>query len=262
MKILAIGSSRKDGNTEHIITLLGEALTRQAKQRGIPLEFETLPLRVKSLTLCKGCRACFNAGEKACPLKDDLLSIRERMLSADGVIFGSPVYVEDINGTMKTLIDRLAFTNHRPQFYNKSAVVFTNSGVGSSAHALTTLRRALSTWAFCVCKAERFRADALTSLDELRQKYGGRIERLANCLLNAVTKNRPTKPTFKQLLYFKVQQSYYRKPVKSSNEHDHLFWRQNGWLNPHCGYYMPYRANPLKVFFARLLGGMVAVFFV
>lgn len=262
MKILAIGSSRKNGNTERILTLLGEALTRQAEQQGVPLKFEILPLRDYSLSLCKGCRACFNAGEQACPLKDDLHSIREKMLSADGVIFGSPVYVEDVNGTMKTFIDRMAFTCHRPQFYEKSAVILTTSGVGSTAHALTTLRRALGTWAFCVCGAQSFRAGAHTGLDELKSRYGKRIEALAGRLLNSVIKNKPAKPTFYQLLFFKVQQSYYRKPVKYGNEYDHAFWQQNGWLNPHCSYYMPHRANPLKTGLVRLLGGIVALFFV
>lgn len=44
--------------------------------------------------MCLVCRRCFDVGEGFCPLKDELLSIREKLNKADGVILASPVYVE------------------------------------------------------------------------------------------------------------------------------------------------------------------------
>jgi len=149
MKILSfISSYRKNGNTANIVQLLEDTIESISKQMNIHADFETVFLGHQNILTCKGCRICFDKGERNYPLNDDLLLIKERIDSADFVILASPVYVEDVNGIMKNWIDRMAFVCHRPEFFGKSAYILSTSGVGSTKHSLMTMNTALRTWGF------------------------------------------------------------------------------------------------------------------
>jgi multimeric flavodoxin WrbA len=60
------------------------------------------------------------------------------MQQADGVIFVSPVYTGNVSGLMKSLMDRLAYTAHRPAFLGKPAMLVAtgSSFTGDSLKAL------------------------------------------------------------------------------------------------------------------------------
>jgi len=99
MKILGLSfSPREQGNTE---TLL-EAVLSGARQQGA--ETELYRVAGKNIHPCDGCGACFETG--ACQIKDDMQELYEKMLAADGIIFGSPVYFYNITAQGKAVIDR------------------------------------------------------------------------------------------------------------------------------------------------------------
>ena len=99
MKILGIsGSPHVQGNTA---TLLAEAL-KGAETEGA--ETELWSVAGKTITPCEGCRACFGKG--ICKIDDDLQPLFDKMLAADGIIFGTPVYFWDLTAQAKTIIDR------------------------------------------------------------------------------------------------------------------------------------------------------------
>ncbi len=140
MKILiCVGSYRKNGNTARVADLVEEKLVKLAAQAHVPLEIETVFLAHQDIGLCRGCRVCFDKGEDLCPLHDDFLAVKAKMLEADGIVAASPIYVDDVCGTTKNWIDRLAHVCHRPQFAGKCAYLITTVGSGPSRHALRTL---------------------------------------------------------------------------------------------------------------------------
>ena len=99
MKVLGIlCSSRKNGNTA---VLLQEALT-SAKDCGA--ETELLTTGDKSLKPCDGCYACSETGK--CHIKDDMQEIYLKLLDADGIIWGTPVYFFSATAQAKIIIDR------------------------------------------------------------------------------------------------------------------------------------------------------------
>ena len=164
MKILILLSSlRKQGNTDSVVDLLNENLKEEASLNNIPLEIEKICLGDYDIAPCRGCRVCFDRGERFCPIKDDLIEIKTKMNSADGVILASPVYVDDINGIMKNLIDRLAHVCHRPEFAGKSAFLVVTVGSSRTSHALRTLDTALRTWGFYIIGKAGFKTLAKTS---------------------------------------------------------------------------------------------------
>src|SRR5208282_355434 len=63
----------------------------------------------------KGCTSCFSCklvGGKSygkCALKDELTPILEKILSADALILGSPIYVGTATGEMRAFLERLLY---------------------------------------------------------------------------------------------------------------------------------------------------------
>jgi multimeric flavodoxin WrbA len=104
MKILAISCSpRKEGNTT---TLLSEAL-KGAQQDGA--EVEPYSISGKTIEPCDACFTCRKTGE--CHIKDDMQGLYDKMVAADGIIFGTPIYFYAMAGQCKTIIDRTIALN-------------------------------------------------------------------------------------------------------------------------------------------------------
>jgi multimeric flavodoxin WrbA len=212
--------------------------------------------------MCLGCRACFDKGEEFCPLKDDLLPIREKLIEAEGLILASPVYVEDVNGIMKNWIDRMAFICHRPALAGKAAVTIITSGGGSTNHALRTMMSALMTWGFYVDGQYKFRTGGSMKTKEISDMYNKKIKKISKGFFAAVKNQKALNPTLYSLIVFKVQQESWQKEENYKNTIDYIYWNGKGWLEPGCIYYTNIKTSWLKVKIARLLGTMIAPFFI
>ena len=102
MKVVAFnGSPRKAGNTATLINIVFEEL----QQEGI--ETELVELAKKKMHGCYACYNCFQNKDKQCAVKNDFMNdCIGKMLEADGIILGSPVYFSNVSTEMKALIDR------------------------------------------------------------------------------------------------------------------------------------------------------------
>lgn len=107
MKVVAFnGSARKDGNTAILINHVFEEL----KKEGIGTEL--VQLAGKKISGCNGCRKCFETRDKQCAIKDDIINeCIEKMVEADGIILGSPIYFADITPEIKALVDRAGYVS-------------------------------------------------------------------------------------------------------------------------------------------------------
>ena len=123
MKVMAInGSPRKNKNTA---TLLTKAL-EGASSCGA--ETELIHLYEQNYKGCMSCFACKLKNGKSygkCALNDDLKPILEEVSNTDAIIFGSPIYLHSVTGTMKSFLERLIFqylvydVNHPSLFQRK-----------------------------------------------------------------------------------------------------------------------------------------------
>ncbi len=102
MKVVAFnGSPRKEGNTYQAIKIV----TGELEKAGI--ETEIIHVGHKAIRGCIACGKCIeNRDEKCSFTGDDVNEWIQKIKSADGVIFGSPVYYAGVNGTMKAFLDR------------------------------------------------------------------------------------------------------------------------------------------------------------
>lgn len=107
MKIMGFnGSPRKEWNTA---LLLNKAL-EGASSQGAQIELIHLyDLRYRGCISCFACKEKDGRSYGKCAVKDDLTSIFDRILSADALILGSPIYLGSVTGEMQSFLERLVF---------------------------------------------------------------------------------------------------------------------------------------------------------
>lgn len=122
MKILGIScSARKNGNT---VAMLNKAL-KAAKAEGA--EVELFSVAGKDIKGCEGCWSCLKTGQ--CKIKDDVAVLFEKMIAADGIIFGTPVYFWGMTSQAKAIIDRtISLGKPERSLANKVFGVVTSAG--------------------------------------------------------------------------------------------------------------------------------------
>ena len=102
MKVIALNASaRKDGNTAILLNTVLDEL----KNEGIKTDM--IQLAGKTLRGCTACNKCMKTLDKHCAIKKDMLNdIIDQMLSADGILLGSPTYFSDVTANMRGFIER------------------------------------------------------------------------------------------------------------------------------------------------------------
>jgi multimeric flavodoxin WrbA len=101
MNVIAInGSPRKKGNTEILLRTVME----EFESSGIKTEI--VQLGGKKVNGCVACMKCKKEKDGLCHKKNELINeIIQKMIKADAIIIGSPVYFSDITSETKALID-------------------------------------------------------------------------------------------------------------------------------------------------------------
>lgn len=105
MKVIAFnGSPHIDGTVAKGISVMAEELAKEG------IETETIHVGSKAIHGCMACMKCWKLG-KGCAVHETavLSEAHEKILAADGIILGSPVYYGGIAGTLKSFLDRLFF---------------------------------------------------------------------------------------------------------------------------------------------------------
>lgn len=103
-RILAIAGSNRHSPT---CRLLHRWLRRMAELDST-VEYEVLLLQEFHIALCQDCGACRTWGGCALDRTDDMPLLRQKLQENDIVIFSSPVSHQNMSGSMKNFIDRVA----------------------------------------------------------------------------------------------------------------------------------------------------------
>ncbi len=109
MKVIAInGAARKNGNTT--------ALLKSALEGAASAGAETKLVYLYDLDYkgCTGCVACKLLGGKSfgrCAQRDGISDLLEECIGADVLLFGSPIYFNEVTGQLRSFLERLWFPN-------------------------------------------------------------------------------------------------------------------------------------------------------
>ena len=119
------GSARKDGNTALIMNIVLAEIEKQG------IQTELIQFAGQTIFPCKGCFAC--RGKQNCIFHEDQFTYYfEKMVQANGILLGSPVYSADVSASMKAFLERAG------------VVVSTNPGLlkYKAAASVAAVRRA------------------------------------------------------------------------------------------------------------------------
>lgn len=107
MRVVAInGSPRSDGNTYTVLESVREVFEKEG------IEYEIINIGTQTVHNCIACGKCLESEDSECIFSDDVLGKNiDKITSADGVIFGTPVYYSGIAGGMKSFMDRLFYSS-------------------------------------------------------------------------------------------------------------------------------------------------------
>lgn len=102
MKVVAFNASpRKNGNTCSLISMVFDVLEKEG------IDCEVIHIGGRPIHGCRACDQCYKLKSNRCSYEDDPLNdYVQKMIEADGIIFGSPTYFSNVTAEMKALIDR------------------------------------------------------------------------------------------------------------------------------------------------------------
>lgn len=102
MKVVGInGSPRQEGNTAILIKTVFQELTKEG------IETELIQLSGTNMKGCIACGACIVQKNQRCAVTDDCFNeYLAKIVSADGIVLGSPVYAAGVTAQIKAFIDR------------------------------------------------------------------------------------------------------------------------------------------------------------
>lgn len=118
MKFYIVNASpRKNYNTSKLLDKVAEGIKDTVSDKVSDDEVIIKVIDLYSLNYT-GCKSCFLCKQEngpfygTCPVNDDIKDIIADMHSCDGIVFGSPVYFADINGMLRSFIERLCFPQY------------------------------------------------------------------------------------------------------------------------------------------------------
>lgn len=133
----------QSSNTKELSDRLAVALADVAKVRGEDLAYDCVTADQLRVAFCRSCNSCFERG--VCPLDatDDVGDLKQRLLAADIVVFGTPVYLGEMSGATKCVLDRIAFWSHRLELAGKVGMALVTTGGNHGPQVEQRLRELL-----------------------------------------------------------------------------------------------------------------------
>lgn len=126
MKVLLVnGSSRPDGCTNAALTEVARALQTEG------IETEMVFIGNEALPDCIGCGKCRETG--SCVFGDAVNEFVEKAKTADGFVFGSPVYYAHPSGRLLTFMDRAFYSGGSAFAFKPAAAVLSARRAGTTA---------------------------------------------------------------------------------------------------------------------------------
>lgn len=116
MKVVLVnGSPHEHGCTYTALAEIAAELERQG------VDSEIIHIGKEAIHGCIACGHCGKAG--ACVFDDVVNRVAGKLMEADGLVFGTPVYYAGISGQLKSFMDRLFYAYGRKLSHKPAAAV-------------------------------------------------------------------------------------------------------------------------------------------
>ncbi len=200
-------------------------------------DYEVTFLNIKDFDIkpCIGCENCMREG--TCNIKDEANILLTKISDSDGVIIGSPVYLRQISGYLKVLIDRGCVWYHRSPLVGKPVFFVTTTQVTGSSAAIRYFNDLSVQWG--TINAGHISRN-MFNLEKIIEKES--LNKFKHYLEDRNKRN--YKPTIRQIIEFNTQK------VLGVNilPLDMVYWEDKGYVDK------PYFYDCKMNVFKRLIG--------
>lgn len=211
MKVLLINSSYRKKTTYGILKEISALLSRQG------IETEMLHLSEYQIQPCKGCEVCILRG--ACMIRDDFPEIEAKLKEADGIILSSPVYLRQVSGLLKTVIDRTCSHYHRPILTGKPIFSCVSTNASGAKETLRYMQDITIQWGAIPAGSVAVKRNGIE-----RHQLERKLERFMILLQNPTELDRPS---WKRVFDFQVQKVLALHVLLQ----DRPYWESKKWSN-------------------------------
>ena len=234
MKYLIINGSPRKKNTWKIV---------QQAAKNLEGEFEEVQLYVEDIPMCRGCFNFFFEDETYCPHFEKINPIVEKIKACDGLIITSPVYAMNITAILKNFFDHTAYFYHRPQFFDKKALVIVSTAGAGEKGVAKYIDETMRHWGF-------------NKVYKIVHKCGGKeyletegIDKISKKFNEDVKSEKLHSPKLIDIVYFNVWKAMAtsQNPIKA----DHEYWMKTGLVN--YDYSPIIKLNFIKKTFSKLI---------
>jgi multimeric flavodoxin WrbA len=216
-RLLALSGSphRALSNTFQLIRWIVERVDEEG------WESEIIHIPDQHIEYCSGCGQCLIQG--TCSQNDDTQELQDKLLNADVIVLGSPVYFMQVTAQMKTFIDRTLQFGHRPCLQGKvGASVTVYAGVGSAHSVADYMNGVLRAWgASTVGKLVAYAARPT----QVKSGEKAKAVELAESLIDAAD-GKLSLPEFVP----NPQMRHLIKSQKDMMRADYQYWVNKGWI--------------------------------
>lgn len=210
-KILIINGSGRKKNTFKLLKSVEEILTKDG------FECEIINLYKENIKYCCGCEQCIL--KDTCFIDDNCKKIMQKIINCDGLIIGSPVYMNNMSGILKTFFDRTCSWFHRSPVYEKPTLIILNTQGSGINHTLKSIKEVMIQWGvYLTGSISRNGINFNKPID--KKELSGFIK-----LVNI--NNKSYTPSFKEVYTYNIQR------VLSTNVFplDKKYWEEHNLLN-------------------------------
>ncbi|MBI9045223.1 MAG: NAD(P)H-dependent oxidoreductase [Anaerolineaceae bacterium] len=208
-RVVAVNGSPRKTSTHKVLMELADLLEAQQIQVTI------LDLADFQIGGCIGCELCIRKTSQ-CFQKDNAQEILTQMQSADGIILASPVYVMNITGRLKSLIDKTASWIHRPPMAGKPVLSLATTAGAGLKDVQSYLDKVAVQW-------------GMHPTDKIGRTVMNKtplsLDEVSNFLWHLNNPPDAYTPSLNQVMQFQVQKVLAMKVVAI----DRAYWSARGW---------------------------------
>lgn len=210
-KILLINASNRKKNTYKLLTSIEDIL----KSKGYTTEI--INLYNYKIDFCKGCEVCILKGK--CFLGDDSSMLMKKIVDSDGLVIGTPVYLNNMSGILKTFIDRTCSWFHRSEVAQKPTLLLANTQGSGIENTLNSIKEVMIQWG--VCLGGTISRNGRSFAKPISEKELSQFIKLIN------SNGKTYSPSFKEIYTYNIQRALASNVFPVDKE----YWQDKGWLN-------------------------------
>ena len=221
-KIFAyVGSKHKNSDTLKVVKRLTELISEKAET-----EIDIYTPSDGEINICEGCCSCFRKGYCPGDKKDNFSDLKEKLLEADVILLGTPVYAASVSGLMKTFIDRLSYWLHLMPLCGKIVIPVMTASSNSLIETNVYMKKIIEAWGGFVPFSIMCTTDspAMLKTEEFAEV---RMREYAQTVMDYVNGEKQITASKYQEAYFNSLRKKYTYP---DDDAETVYWRENNMI--------------------------------